>query len=200
MKAALLLSGGFDSAIAGMLLRKRGVDLIAVHFSGEPFTDKKAEDKSRMLAEKIGCERFIVVPFGKMQEEIVKNSRHKYYYIITKRLMLKIAEEIAKKNDCNYLATGDNLAQVGSQTLRNISIIDKATEMEVLRPVLAYDKQEIIDLARMLGTFELSSGPEMCSLLGPNHPATRAKLEIIEHEEARIPENKIQELLAGLKP
>lgn len=195
MKVLLLLSGGFDSAVAGMLLKKKGVSLLAVHFSGEPFTDKRAEDKSRELAEKIGCGKFLVVPFGKAQEKIVKHTEHRFYYIITKRLMLKIAEIIAAQERCDYLATGDNLAQVGSQTLRNMSIIDLATEMEVLRPVLTYDKQEIIDLARKFDTYELSSGPEMCSLLGPNHPATHAKLEVIEHEEKRLPEDLLNVIL-----
>ncbi len=189
MKALLLLSGGYDSAVAGMLLRKNGVPLLAVHFSGEPFTDKRAEEKSRELAEKIGCEKFFAIRFGKAQEQVVKHTEHRYYYIITKRLMLKAAERIALKEGCEYLATGENLAQVGSQTLRNMSIIDQATEMEILRPVLTFDKQEIVNLAKIFDTYALSSGPEMCSLLGPKHPATHAKQEVIEQEEEKLPKD-----------
>lgn len=185
MKGLLLISGGLDSPVAGWIMLKQ-MELYSVHFSGEPFINKETENKSKALAKMIGCKKFIVVPFGKIQEEIAKKCNHRLYYIITKRLMLMISENLAKKQNCDYLVTGDSLGQVGSQTLSNLTNITRAAKMEVLRPLLSYDKIETIELAKKIGTYELSTGPEMCSLLGPKHPATRSKIEIIEKEESRL--------------
>lgn len=185
MKGLLLISGGLDSPVAGWIMLKQ-MELYSVHFSGEPFINKETENKAKSLAKMIGIKKFIVVPFGKIQEEIVNKCNHRFYYIITKRLMLMISEKLARKFNCDYLVTGDSLGQVGSQTLSNLTNITRAAKMEVLRPLLSYDKIETIDLARKIGTYELSTGPEMCSLLGPKHPATRSNLEIIEKEESNL--------------
>jgi len=185
MRGLLLISGGLDSPVAGWIMNKQ-MELYSVHFSGEPFVNKEAENKANALAKIAGCKRFLVVPFGKIQEDITNHCEHRLYYIITKRLMLMIAEKLAQKYNCDYLITGDSLGQVGSQTLSNLTNITRAAKMEVLRPLLSYDKNETIELAKKIGTYELSTGPEMCSLLGPKHPATKSSIENLEKEESRL--------------
>ena len=191
MKAILLLSGGIDSPVAGMIAKGKGIDLVAVHFSLEPFTDNTAEQKSIALAKKIGIKKLYVVRHGEIHAEIVKKCNHRYYYIITRRLMWRVAESIAEMEKCNFLLTGENLGQVGSQTLDNLTVIDKAVKMKILRPILCNDKNDTIKLAKELGTYELSCGPEMCSVLGPRHPATRSTVEIIEGEEKKLDLQKL---------
>ncbi|MDO8627980.1 MAG: 7-cyano-7-deazaguanine synthase, partial [Candidatus Diapherotrites archaeon] len=165
-KGILLLSGGFDSVVAGWLAIQQGSELVALHFSLEPLTDNNPELKSRKLAEKIGIKEFHVVKIGKVLEEFVKNSNHKYYFVFMKRLMLRFAEILAEKVGAEFILTGENLGQVSSQTLSNLSTIDKVTKFPVLRPLLSFEKQEIIDLAKKIGTHDISLGPEMCDILG----------------------------------
>jgi thiamine biosynthesis protein ThiI len=186
MKGLLLISGGFDSPVAGHLMREKNVELTALHFSGQPFVNESAEKKAIKLAKLIGCKKLIIFPFGKIQAEVVNRCRHKYYFIITKRIMFEVAEKIAKTENCDFLITGDNLGQVGSQTLKNMAVINDKVEIKILQPLLSYDKQEIIDKAHEIGTHDASVGPEMCSALGPKHPATGAKKEKIEKEELRL--------------
>ncbi|MBI5392598.1 7-cyano-7-deazaguanine synthase [Candidatus Woesearchaeota archaeon] len=186
MKAILLLSGGIDSPVAGYLAKQKDISLIALHFSLEPFTDNTAEVKSRKLSEIIGCEKFIVAPIGNIQAMVAKQCTHRYFYVITRRLMLRIAERIAKQEGCSYLITGDNLGQVGSQTLDNMSAITHAIKMPILRPLLSFNKNETIAIARTINTYEISKGPEMCSALGPTNPATTSTIERIESEENKI--------------
>jgi len=191
MKAALLLSGGIDSPVAGMIAKGKGIGLVAVHFSLEPFTDNTPEIKSAKLAEKIGIKKLYVVRHGEVHAEIVKKCNHRYYYIITRRLMWRVAEMIAKREKCDFLITGENLGQVGSQTLYNMAVIDDAVKMKILRPILCNDKNETIEIAKEFGTYELSSGPEMCSVLGPRHPATKSTVELIENEEKKVDMQKL---------
>ena len=191
MKALLLLSGGIDSPVAGMIAKQKGIELIAVHFSLEPFTDDTAEKKSIELAKIIGIKKLYVIRHGEIHAEIVKNIQHKYYYIVTRRLMWRVAEKIAEKEKCDFLITGENLGQVGSQTLSNLTVIDKAVRIKILRPILSNDKNETVELAKKLGTYELSCGPEMCSVLGPKHPATGSTVEIIENEERKLDLQKL---------
>lgn len=193
MKAILLLSGGIDSPVAGWMMKRKGYELIAVHFSGEPFIDKTTEEKAQRLAEKIGCIMFIVVPFGFLQAEIVKKCQHRYYYIITKRFMLRIAERLAKEESATAIIKGDSIGQVGSQTIPNMAVISRAISMHVSRPLLCFDKVETIALARKIGTYELSIGPEMCCMLGPKHPATKSTVAGIEAEEAKLDVNALVE-------
>lgn len=186
MKALLLISGGFDSPVAGYLMQQKGAEIIAVHFSYEPFTDNGPEIKSKRACDMLGFEKFIVVNISKECEQIAKNCNHKLYFVLTKRLMLRKAEEIAKKESCDFLITGENLAQVSSQTLSNLRSITDAVKIQVIRPLLTYDKEEIIKIARDIGTYEISIGPEVCDVLGPKHPATRSKLEEVKLEEEKL--------------
>lgn len=185
-KALLLLSGGIDSPVAGWLMKRKGVEVTVIHFSAEPITDSEPEEKSRKLADKLGFKPFLVVNIGKMLKDISENCEKKYYFVISKRVMLKIAETVAKKKGCNYLITGENLGQVSSQTIQNLAVIDQAVEMPVLRPLIAMDKQEIIDLAKEIGSYTISEGRELCDMLGPEHPSTRARIEDVLREEKKV--------------
>ncbi len=194
-KTLLMLSGGFDSAVAAYLINKeyeektkKKFEIIALHFSLEPFTNNSPEIKSRELCKVLGIKRLIVIKHGNQHSEIVKNCEHKYYYVISRRLMYKIAEQIAIRENCKFIINGENLGQVGSQTLENMDVIDKAVNpsVPILRPLLCFDKNEIIKIAKKIGTYEISKGPEMCSILGPKHPATKSRLHIIENEEKNI--------------
>ena len=192
MKALALLSGGFDSPVAMKLMQDQ-VDMIALHYSLEPFTDNTPEKKSIELAKKLKIKNLYVINHSKEHEEIVNKCEHKNYYIISRRLMYRVAEELARKLNCNYLLDGCNLGQVSSQTLSNLSVISQSVNMPILRPLLCYDKDQIIKLARKIETYEISKGPEMCNVLGPKHPATRSNLEIIEKEETNLNIKKLIE-------
>lgn len=191
MKGLLLLSGGIDSPVAGDRMMKLGMELEAVHFHSYPITDKKSIEKCKVISIKFGIKMHLV-GIADIQNECIKNCKHKYYYIITRRLMYKIAEKIAKDRKCEVLITGDNLGQVASQTLSNLMVVGSAVEIPILRPLLTMDKEEIIDYAKKIDTFEISKGPEICCLLGPKNPATSSKLYIIEKEEENLPKNLVQ--------
>ena len=197
MRSLLLLSGGIDSPVAGKLLQEQGIGVEAVHFSLEPFTDAGGEQKAAALAAKLGLARLHVVPAGPLFGDIVKRADQRLYFVLSKRLMARVAGAMAPGLGCEAIATGENLGQVSSQTLTNLASIDRAAPVPVLRPLLGYDKVEIIDLARAWGTFEISKGPELCDILGPEKPSTGAALERVEKEEARV---DVEELIArGLK-
>lgn len=185
-KALLLLSGGIDSPVAGHLIGRRGLDILAVHFSLEPITDDAAAVKSRKLAEKLGLSKLFVVTVGPAFAEIAKACDLRLYFVLSKRLMVRIAEAIARREGCPYLVTGESLGQVSSQTLQNLRAIDAASTMVVLRPLIGFDKDETVRIAREIGTYEISEGPEICDLLGPAHPATRTSVEQVRAEEARL--------------
>ncbi len=185
-KGLLLLSGGFDSPVAGYLLERKGLDIVALHFSYEPVTDDASVEKAARLAAHLGIRRLLVVRAGDAFKEVVKHCLHKLYFVITKRLMLRVASEIATREACGYLITGESLGQVSSQTLRNLDVINRAATVHVLRPLIGFDKQQIIDRAKGIGTYEISVGPELCDILGPKHPATQARAEDVEREEAKL--------------
>lgn len=185
-RALLLLSGGIDSPVAGRLLQEQGVDLEAVHFSLEPFTDKGGEEKAARLAQALGLKRLHVVAAGPLFAELTKRADQRLYFVLSKRLMARVAGAMAPTLGCDAIATGENLGQVSSQTLPNLASIDRAAPLPVLRPLLAYDKVDIVDLARAYGTFDISKGPELCDVLGPSNPSTGAALERVEREEARV--------------
>lgn len=186
MRALLLLSGGIDSPVAGHLLQESKVDLEAVHFSLEPFTDASGEEKAAALARQLGLSRLFVVPAGPLFAEFTKRADERLYFVFSKRFMLRVAGELARRERCEALVTGENLGQVSSQTLVNLASIDRAATLPVLRPLLAYDKIETIRIAEAIGTFETSKGPEMCDVLGPTDPATSALPRRVEKEEARV--------------
>jgi len=185
MKALALLSGGFDSPVA-IYLMKNKLEIDAIHFSLEPLTDNEAEKKSKKVAKILGVRKLYVVNHTKQQTEIAEKCDHRYYHILVRRLMLRTAEKLAKKLKCRFLIDGCSIGQVSSQTLSNLSVISKAVDVEILRPLLCYDKQEIIDLAKEIGTYEISKGPETCNIIGPKNPATKSNLNFIQREESKV--------------
>ena len=196
MKAVLLLSGGIDSPAAGWLVQQKGVELLALHLSIEPFTDASPQEKADRLARYLGFPLFVTNQ-ADQHSLIVKECDHRYYYILTRRLLLRVAERFAQAQGAKALVTGENLGQVGSQTLSNMAVISRAVAMPIWRPLLTYDKVETMALARTIGTYGISSGPELCSALGPKHPATRSNLVEIEAMEGKLPMKEWVELLTA---
>jgi tRNA uracil 4-sulfurtransferase len=184
-KAVALLSGGIDSPVAISLMKNR-LDIIAVHFHQRELTDESEIDKVKELSKLLGVKKTYLVPFTNVLKEIVDKAEHKNYFILQKIVMFQAAQKVAEKEKAKYLVTGENLAQVSSQTLSNLSTITKFLSLEIFRPVLTYDKQEIINKAKSIGTYETSSGPEICSLLGPKHPATKSDVRLIEKQLEKI--------------
>jgi len=185
-KCLLLLSGGIDSPIAAYLMQKKGYELVALHFYNKHIGDVNTIDKCKQLCQKLNISKLIAIPFDQQQAELVRKCEHKYYYILQRRLMWRIAEKVAEHEHAQSLITGDNIAQVASQTLSNMTTIQNAVKIPILRPLLCNDKQETIDLAKQIDTYELSSGPEICCLLGPKHPATFSNIQTIEEEEMKV--------------
>lgn len=189
-KAALLISGGIDSPVAGYMMAKRGMELVCIHFASPPYTSKRAEQKVHSLLMKIaafcGKIKLCTVPFTEIQEQIQKNCAEDYYTIIMRRFMMRISQSIAKDNGCEVLVTGDSAGQVASQTIQAIACIDPIVEMPVFRPVIGMDKQEIITIARKIDTFDISVLPfeDCCTVFTPKRPKTRPRLSDVERIES----------------
>lgn len=188
-----LLSSGIDSPVASWRLARRGAVVIGVHFSGRPQTSDASEwlvdDIARVL-ERTGCiARTYVVPFGDCQREIALAAPPELRVILYRRLMFKVAEEIARREKAGALVTGESLGQVASQTLDNIRCTDAAVERPIFRPLIGTDKLEIIREAQRLGTFEISSqdAPDCCTLFMPRNPETHAKLPLVLKAEEALP-------------
>jgi len=201
-RVLLLLSGGIDSPVAGYLAMKRGCMVDCVHFDASPYTSPKTKEKvislARMLAQYEGGIRLFIVPFGAIQRQMKESAPSKLLVVLYRRMMLRIAQKLASKCGALALVTGENLAQVASQTLENMRAIEEACDIPVLRPLLTYDKLETITLARMIGTYETSILPyeDCCSLFVPKHPVTSAKLEVVHRAEKKLPiERMVDEAL-----
>jgi thiamine biosynthesis protein ThiI len=190
-KAIVLLSGGIDSPVAAFLAMQNGLKLTALHFSLEPFTGNEPQKKVEKICKHLKIKRLIIIKIGKILEQFARHCNNKYYFVFLKRLMLKIAEKIALNEKCFLIITGESLGQVSSQTLSNLSTISKAISMPVLRPLLPFEKQEIIDFAKKIGTYDISIGPEACDALGPKHPFTKSTENQLLLEEKKIPLNKL---------
>ncbi len=200
-QAVLLLSGGFDSPVAGALMARQGFDIVAAHFSLEPITDEGSSVKSRKLVEILGLPTLYVVRVGEAFAEVAHACNRRFYFVLTKRLMVRLGDAIADREGAEVLITGENLGQVSSQTLANLKAIDAVARRPVLRPLIGLDKQEIVDRAKGLGTYEVSKGPEICDLLGPPKPATQARLDQILAEETKLDiAALIARCLEGVRP
>ena len=192
-KATVLLSGGIDSPISAFMMAKRGVSIEAVYFHSPPYTSDRAKQKVIDLAEQLstftGEIKLHIVPFTETQLKIYESVPPEKMTILLKRAMFKIAEKIAIKNNSQGLVTGDSIGQVASQTMQAIEAINSAvTTLPVFRPLCSMDKQEIIDIARKLGTFEISIRPyeDCCTIFVAKHPETKPKRNIIENKEKNI--------------
>jgi thiamine biosynthesis protein ThiI len=191
-KAVCLISGGIDSPVAAYKMMKRGVKLIFVHFHSAPFTSAASQRNVERLVEMLNVYQFrsklYLIPFAEIQQHIVAKAAPSYRVLLYRRAMVRIAEMIAYKNRAHALITGENVAQVASQTLVNIKAINEAATLPILRPLAGDDKQEIIAMAQRIGTFEISIEPfeDCCSLFVPPHPETRAKLPAIHEFEEKL--------------
>src|SRR3989454_12033030 len=185
-KGILLLSGGFDSPVAGHLMSRQGLELGAVHFSLEPITDDAAAVKARTLCDILGLGSLYVVRVGEAFADVAHAANRRFYFILTKRLMIRLADAIGDREEAEVLVTGENLGQVSSQTLASLRAIDAVARRPVLRPLIGFDKQEIVDRAKEISTYEVSKGPESCDLLGPPRPSTHARLDQILAEETKL--------------
>ena len=205
-KATLLLSGGIDSPVAGWMIAKRGVQISAVHFHSYPYTSDRAKEKvldlARILSESCCGIRVHIVPFTKIQMEIHEKCPEEYTTLIMRRFMMRIAERVARQEGAEALITGESIGQVASQTMTALGTTDGVVTMPVFRPVIGFDKSEIIEVAERIGTFETSSLPyeDCCTVFTPRHPATHPKMEKIEWGEARLDmEALIDEAVAGIE-
>ena len=191
-RAALLLSGGIDSPVAGYCMMKRGVRCCAIHFQSPPYTGELARDKVMQLAKEMaeysGGMRVYLVPFTKCQLEIHEKCPEGLGTLITRRFMMRIAQEIAKQNECNALITGESLGQVASQTMESIVCTDAVCEMPVFRPLIGMDKTEIMEIAKRIGTYETSILPyeDCCTVFTPRHPVTKPKLDTMPKAESKL--------------
>lgn len=191
-KACVLISGGIDSPVAAYMMAKRGLELTAVHFASPPYTSIRAEEKVVELLERVarysGRIKMFTVPFTEIQEQIREKCREDYFTIIMRRFMMEISEEIAKRNGCHALITGESLGQVASQTLLAIGCTDDACSMPVFRPLIGMDKEEIISISRKIDTFEVSIQPyeDCCTVFTPKHPKTRPVLEEVLREQEKL--------------
>jgi thiamine biosynthesis protein ThiI len=192
-KAVALLSGGIDSPVAAYFVMKRGVKIIFLHFHAYPFTKKTSIEKVKKIVEIFKkyqfSSRLYLVPFADLQKEMVLRGPAKLRMILYRRTMLKIAEEIARKEGATALVTGESIGQVASQTLENIKVIDETVDLPVFRPLIGFDKEEIIKKAKEIDTFNISILPheDCCSRFLPKHPETRANLEDVKKAEKKIP-------------
>ncbi|MBD3259307.1 hypothetical protein GF371_01610 [Candidatus Woesearchaeota archaeon] len=183
MKGLLLVSSGFDSAVAGHLMKRQKVDLIAVHFGRE---DSQQERWTEQILNKIDVKKLYIVELAPTLEAFLEKAQERFACVFCKRMMLRIAERIAEKEECDFLVTGDSLGQVASQTLHNLSVVDSAAKIKILRPLLGRDKKDIMDLAKKIGTYDISKQSTNCCAFVPKSPATKSTLEQIEAEEKKI--------------
>ena len=203
-KAALLLSGGIDSPVAGYMIARRGVEMIAVHYYSFPYTGPQARQKvldlAAILASYCCGMRVYVVPFTEIQMDIHSKCPDDYTTLIMRRYMMRIAEIIARKENCLALVTGESIGQVASQTMEALCATDSVVNMPVFRPLIGFDKIGIIHQAEKIGTYETSCLPyeDCCTVFTPRHPATRPKMEkILEGEEKLDSERLIMTAVAN---
>ena len=199
-RAMLLLSGGIDSPVAGYMIAKRGVQIDAVYFHAPPYTSERAKQKvvdlAKIVARYSGPIRLHVVNFTDIQLYIYDQCPHDELTIIMRRYMMRIAEHFAEENHCLGLITGESIGQVASQTMHSLLVTNEVCSLPVFRPVIGFDKQEIVELSRKIGTFETSILPyeDCCTIFVAKHPVTRPLLKVIQRSETKLSE-KIDSLM-----
>ena len=199
-KAMLLLSGGIDSPVAGYMIAKRGVKIDATYFHAPPYTSERAKQKvidlAKLVARYSGPITLNVVDFTEIQLYIYDQCPHDELTIIMRRYMMKIAEELANRSDCQGLITGESIGQVASQTIKSLYCTNEVCTMPVFRPVIGFDKQEIVDLSEKIGTYETSIQPfeDCCTIFVAKHPVTKPNLNVIRKSELKLAE-KIDDMV-----
>jgi thiamine biosynthesis protein ThiI len=192
-KLACLLSGGIDSPVAAYRLMRRGCKVLLIHFHSYPILSRASQEKVREIAALLATHqlraRLVMVPFGELQQQVVLAVPPELRVVIYRRLMLRIAERLARRGHARALVTGEVIGQVASQTLENMTAIANATSLEILRPLVGMDKDEITAEAQRIGTYPISIIPDQdcCTLFTPRHPATRARLAEVERAEQALP-------------
>ena len=205
-KAAIMISGGIDSPVAAYMMAKRGIQLTGIHFASPPYTSERAEQKVITLMEKVsryaGNMKLHIIPFTRIQEEIQKNCPEEYFTIIMRRFMMRLAQWVARDNDCGALITGESLGQVASQTIPAMAVVDCLAHMPVFRPLIGMDKEEIVVISRKIDTFETSIQPyeDCCTVFTPRHPNTRPKRRLVEEAESVLDvEALMKDALEGIR-
>jgi len=199
-RVACLLSGGIDSPVAAFRMMRRGCKVQLIHFHSYPILSRASQEKVREIAALLTKHqlrsRLLLVPFGELQQQVVLGVPPELRVVIYRRLMLRIAERLARKGGAQAIVTGEVVGQVASQTLENMTAIAQATTLEILRPLVGMDKDEITAEARRIGTYDISIIPDQdcCTLFTPKHPATRARLAAVEQAERQLP---IEEMVAS---
>ncbi len=202
--AVSLLSGGIDSPVSSYMIAKRGVQLEMIHFASPPYTSQMARDKVLQLARELtpwtGRLNVYVVPFTEIQEEIRRKCPEDHFTLIMRRFMMRLADQLAQELHCGALVTGENLGQVASQTMGALRVSQDVTDLPILRPLIGMDKEEIVRLARKIGTFDTSILPyeDCCTVFTPRHPKTKPDVaEVREMEQALDVEGLCQRAMAG---
>lgn len=199
-KAMLLLSGGIDSPVAGYMISKRGVGIEATYFHAPPYTSERAKQKvvdlARIVSRYSGSVKLHVVNFTDIQLYIYDQCSHDELTIIMRRYMMRIAEHFAKKDGCLGLITGESIGQVASQTMQSLAATNDVCTVPVYRPVIGFDKQEIVDIAEKIGTYETSIQPfeDCCTIFVAKHPVTKPNVDVIRRSEEKLAE-KIEQLV-----
>ena len=203
-RAAVLLSGGIDSPVAGYMIAKRGVELECVHFFSYPYTSERAKEKvlelARLMTKYCGRMTVDVVGFTQIQEAIRDNCPEEYFTLIMRRFMMRISQRIAQDHGCRALVTGENLGQVASQTMEAMNVTGAVVDMPIFMPLIGMDKEEIVTIARRIGTMETSILPyeDCCTVFTPRHPKTKPTLKQVEEAEAKLDvEALIEQALAN---
>ena len=198
-KGLLLLSGGIDSPVAGWMMAKRGVKLEALYFESMPYTSDRAREKVLELAARVarwsGSMQVNVISLTHIQEELVRHCDEEYFTLLLRRYMMRLANRVAEMRGCEALITGESLGQVASQTMQALNVTNSVAAYPVFRPCIGMDKEEIVQIARMIDTFETSILPyeDCCTVFTPKHPKTRPVLEKVEAEEQKLPIDALEE-------
>ena len=205
-RAVTLLSGGIDSPVSTYMIAKRGVHMIPVHFFSFPYTSEAAKEKVIELAKELsaycGRQMLEIVPFTHIQEEIRDKCPEEYFTIIMRRFMMRIAQRVADANGCGCIVTGENLGQVASQTMSAMGVTEAVTTVPVLRPLVGFDKEEIVAVARKIGTFQTSILPyeDCCTVFTPRHPKLNPTVaEAEELEKALDVEALVEEAVKNIE-
>lgn len=198
MKVLTLISGGIDSPVALYLMLRRGDESLALHFDNQPFTDESQLQKAKGLVKHL--EEYTgkriplrIVPHGRVHVEFSRKAIRKFGCVFCRRMMLRIAERIAQADGCEALVTGESLGQVASQTLPNLVVEEEAVDIPILRPLIGFDKVEIENIAKEIGTYEISIRPGLCCTIVPDRPATASTIEKLSAEEAKVDVDELVE-------
>ncbi len=203
-KLVSLISGGIDSPVATYLMIRRGVEIVALHMDNRPFTDDKNLDKTlqlvRHLRDLTGSPiKTYVVPHGPNHIAFARNCNRHLHCLFCRRMMYRIAERIAEKEGAVGILTGESMGQVASQTIQNINVVNQVAKLPIIRPLIGLDKVEIIEIARRIGTYEISTLPGLCCTIVPKKPSTAARLaDVLDEEQKMDIESLVEKSLEGM--